>query len=475
MDKQIPPLQEHLQTIVDLLHKHRLVESLASNDRSPRKALIASLVHRQNLAELGLHLRRLHPADVAYILESLPEEERHLVWDQVWPTQGGAILPEVSDEVRVSLLDELSREQLLSLFDQIDPDDLSYVAEDIPEDLRPALMQTLEGEDRRWVQSYMDYPEDTVGYLMTHEMVVIRAERTLMEILAQLREQRQLPEQTDTLFVVDEGQHLQGTLTLEALLVNPPNTPVSALMQTDITHFHPDTEADDAARAFERYDLISAPVVDDHQRLVGRLTVDAVMDFLRDESDEDLLGQVGLSGEEDLFAPVWRAARGRWLWLGINLITAFLASRFIGLFEGTIERLVALATLMPIVASVGGNTGNQTVALMIRGLALDQIGRHNAWILLRKEVSVAALNGLLWGGIMGLFTFALYRDGALATVMAVAMLLNLAIGALVGVGVPLLLERLGRDPAQGASVLLTFTTDSMGFFIFLGLASLVLL
>lgn len=468
-------LQEHLQAIIELLHKHRLVETLAGNDRSPRKALIASLVHRQNLSELQQRLLQLHPADVAYILESLADEERHLLWEQIWPQRGGAVLPELSDEVRASLLESLNREQLLTLFDQIDPDDLSFVAENIPADLRPALLETLAREERQWVQSYIDYPEDTVGHLMTNEVVAIRGERTLMEIIAHLRELRRLPEQTDTLYVVDAGNHLLGSLSLEALVVNAPNAHVKDLMYTEVVRFQPDAEADDAARAFERYDLISAPVVDSHNRLVGRLTVDTVMDFLRDESDEDLLGQVGLSGEADLFAPIPRAARKRWLWLGINLITAFLASRFIGLFEGTIQQLVALATLMPIVASVGGNTGNQTVALMIRALALDQVGRHNALQLLRREMGVALLNGVLWGSVMGLFTLFLYGNGALAAVMAMAMVCNLVIGALVGVSVPLLLEWAGRDPAQGASVLLTFTTDSMGFFIFLGLASVLLL
>jgi magnesium transporter len=276
------------------------------------------------------------------------------------------------------------------------------------------------------------------------------------------------------LFVIDWRHQLKGVLPLATLLLNPPDTPVAAVMEREVVSFDPNGDAKEAARAFERYDLVSAPVVDARHRLVGRLTVDAVMDFVREESDEDALNRAGLRGEEDLFASVWDSARNRWLWLSINLVTAFMASRVIGLFEGTIAHLVAQATLMPIVAGVGGNTGNQTNTLVIRGLALGQIGDGSLLRLFLKELGVGLLNGVVFGGIMGLFAFALYRKPDLGLVMAAAMLLNLLVAALVGVSVPLLLHRSGRDPAFGSSVLLTFTTDSMGFLIFLGLATLFL-
>jgi magnesium transporter len=241
-------------------------------------------------------------------------------------------------------------------------------------------------------------------------------------------------------------------------------------MAEDISAFGPDDPAREALAAFERYDLLSAPVVDERGKLLGRLSVDAVMDFARQQADIKELKRAGLAGEEDLFAPVWLSARNRWLWLAVNLVTAFLASRVIGLFEGTIERLVALATLMPIVASVGGNTGNQTVALVIRALALGQLTPGSRRHLFGKELTIAMLNGVVWGGAMGVASLVLYRSAALGLVMAAAVLLNLVVSALVGVAVPLALQRTGRDPAQGASVLLTFTTDSMGFFLFLFLA-----
>jgi magnesium transporter len=263
-------------------------------------------------------------------------------------------------------------------------------------------------------------------------------------------------------------------LPLRQLLVRDTSLSAGEVASADTMAFTPEERASQAAKAFERYDLVSAPVVDGRGKLVGRLTVDVVMDFIRRQSEMDALMRVGLSGEEDLFAPAWTSARNRWVWLAINLVTALLASRVIGMFEDVIGQLVALATLMPIVASIGGNTGNQTVALMIRGLALDRITETGVKHLFRKELTVSLLNGLVWGTAMGLTAFALYRSVPLGLVMAAAVLLNLLVAAFTGTAVPLLLRRLGRDPAQGSSVLLTFTTDSMGFFIFLGLASVFL-
>lgn len=266
----------------------------------------------------------------------------------------------------------------------------------------------------------------------------------------------------------------RGTLSLQTLLLAQPETPIRELIDGSAQRFPPEESAHTAARAFERYNLVSAAVTTDRGKLVGRLTIDAVLDFVREEADRDALTMAGLRGAEDLFAPVWHSAGNRSMWLFVNLVTAFLATRFIGLFESTISGLVALATLMPIVASVGGNTGNQTIALMIRGLAFDQIGAANVRHVLRKEVLVGLLNGVLWGSFVGVVAFLLYRHVRLGLVLMAAVMLNLVIAALAGVCVPLLLHRYGRDPAQGASVLVTFVTDSMGFLLFLGLARLLL-
>jgi magnesium transporter len=307
---------------------------------------------------------------------------------------------------------------------------------------------------------------------MSPEVVFIRDDQIVDDVLVHLRQRGELPEQTDRLFVVDARNVLKGSVPLPALLLTDPRQPVAAITDTDDVVMSPDEDAEEAAQAFERYDLVSAPVVDERNKLIGRLTVEAVMDYNRELAERRALERAGLRAGEDLFASTWASARNRWPWLCVNLVTAFLASRVIGAFEGTIGQLVALAALMPIVASVGGNTGNQTVAVVIRGLALDQIQGHNTRYLIYKELMVSLLNGVMWGGLMGLFAWLIYDKPALGAVMTGAMILKLLLAAMVGIAVPVMLDRAGRDPAQGASVLITFVTDSCGFFFFLGLARL---
>jgi magnesium transporter len=311
---------------------------------------------------------------------------------------------------------------------------------------------------------------------MDFDMVSIRADVPLAVVLADLRRYDELPDHTDQIFVVDDSDVFVGVLSIHRLLVNQPEVMVEDLMVRETLTLQALDDIADAAQAFERYDLVSAPVVDPHGRLIGRLTVDAVVDVIREQGEAERLGQAGLRDEEDLFASVWASARNRWLWLAVNLCTAFFASRVIGAFEGTIEKVVALAALMPIVAGIAGNSGNQTMTLFIRSLALGQANEQNAPRLVLKELGIAALNGLVWGGIAGMLAWLLYRDSPngwlLGVTMMLAMVLNLLLAALVGMAVPLVLQKLGRDPAMGSSVLLTFSTDSMGFFIFLGLATI---
>jgi magnesium transporter len=305
--------------------------------------------------------------------------------------------------------------------------------------------------------------------------VSVRDDVTLEVVLRYLRRMDELPDHTDQLFVVDRDEAIRGVLPINRLIVTDPEVLVASVMNPEFISFSPDDKAQKAAQAFERYDLVSAPVVDQKNRLAGRVTVDAVVDFIREESEAELLGKVGLREEEDIFASVWKSAKNRWLWLAVNLCTAFFASRVIGVFEGTIEKLVALATLMPIVAGIAGNSGNQTTTLIIRALALGQVTPENARRMIVKELAISLLNGLVWGGVAGLFAWWLYDNVGLGVVMMGAMLLNLLVSALVGIVVPMAMQRMGRDPAIGSSVLLTFTTDSMGFFIFLGLATVFLL
>jgi magnesium transporter len=468
-------LQESLQQVINLLNKHRLVEELVHKQDMPKHSLVEMLVHKQNLAELQKKLDELHPADVAYILEALPIEQRLQVWDLVKAERDGEILLEVSDAVRQTLIAEMDSNELLAAAEQLDTDEIADLAPDLPQDVLQELLVTLDFQNRQRLQSAMSYPEHTVGALMDFDIVTIREDISLEVVLRYLRRIGRLPDHTDKLFVVDRENRLRGVLPLKRLVVHDPEVSVEEVMADDAVVFHPEEEASDAAQAFGRYDLVTAPVVDANSKLVGRITVDAVMDFIREESESEVLSLAGLREEEDIFASVWKSVQNRWTWLAINLITAFIASRVIGVFEGSIEKIVALAALMPIVAGIGGNSGNQTTTMIVRGLALGQVSTHNMKALLMKEMGVGLLNGLVWGGVLGLAAFVLYHNFALGLVMTGAMTLNLLLAAVMGVMIPLLMIKMGRDPAVGSSVMITAVTDSGGFFIFLGLATLFLL
>jgi magnesium transporter len=311
--------------------------------------------------------------------------------------------------------------------------------------------------------------------MMDFELVTVRPDVTLGAVHRFLRLRKTIPAATDKLFVTDRKNTLLGELPLTAVLLNDPETLVQTVMDSDPTRFLPEDKAEAAASAFERYDLISAPVIDAKGKLMGRLTIEEIVDVVNEESDSNLRRMGGLSPEEDVFAPVSKAVKTRWAWLAINLCTAFIASRVIGLFEHTISQLVALAALMPIVAGIGGNTGNQTITMIVRALALHQIEVGNISRLMFRELGVAIINGVVWGGIMGIVTWLLYGDWAMGGVMTLAMILNLLVAALMGVVIPMTMLKMGRDPAVGSSVLITALTDTGGFFIFLGLATIFLL
>ena len=468
-------LQESLQQVIALLNKHRLVEELVHKQDMPKHDLVESLVHKQNLVELQKKLDELHPADVAYILESLPLEQRLEVWELVKAERDGEILLEVSDAVRQTLIADMDSDELLAVAEQLDTDELADLAPDFPKDVLQELLESLDIQNRERLQSALGYDEDAVGALMDFDIVTIREDVSLEVALRYLRRLGSLPNHTDKLFVVDRNEILQGVLPLKRLVVKDLDLTVAEVMADDAVVFHPEDKAADAAKAFERYDLVTAPVVDQNRKLVGRLTVDTVMDFIREEAESDMLSMAGLREEEDLFASVWKSVQNRWTWLAINLVTAFIASRVIGLFEGSIEKVVALAALMPIVAGIGGNSGNQTTTMIVRGLALGQISSHNARPLLLKELGVSLMNGVVWGSVLGLIAWGLYNNAALGLVMTGAMTLNLLLAAIMGVMIPLVMTKFGRDPAVGSSVLITAMTDSGGFFIFLGLATVFLL
>ncbi|KWR82332.1 magnesium transporter, partial [Pseudomonas sp. PI1] len=457
-------LQDRLNQVVELLNKHKLVEDLAHRQEGQHQDLVENLVHRQNLAELQRKLDDLHPADIAHILESLPLGDRLTVWQLVKAERDGDILLEVSDAVRETLIADMDDHEILAAAKEMDADELADLAPELPRDVVHELMETLDAQQRERVRSALSYEEDEVGALMDFEMVTIRDDVSLEVVLRYLRRLKELPGHTDKLFVVDYDGLLKGVLPIKRLLVNDPDKQVAEVMATDPVTFQPDEDGYDAAQAFERYDLISAPVVDKNGKLIGRLTIDEMVDLIREESETEVLNMAGLREEEDIFASVWKSVRNRWTWLATNLITAFVASRVIGLFEGSIEKLVALAALMPIVAGIGGNSGNQTITMIVRAIALDQIQTSNATRLLRKELGVALVNGLVWGGVIGVVAFYLYGNWELGVVMTAAMTLNLLLAALAGVLIPMTLLRLGRDPAMGSSVMITAMTDSGGVF-----------
>jgi magnesium transporter len=474
LDRSEGQLQDRLEEVTRLLEKHRVLTSLTHRQEGPKRDLLEELQHRQNVAELSKRLRGLHPADLAFVIEALPPDERQLVWAEVAPAARGTALVELSPAVSAPLIEAMSHTDLVAALSGLDADDLRYLADSVPDTVLAEVSAHLDAPERSALNASVSYTDGSVGAVMSHELAVAHDTETLGAVVGGLRATGKLPDQTDAIYVVDSRNVLRGSLPLERLVLGNPDAPVAESLDVDVITFGPEADAGQAAKSFERYDLVSAPVVDDRGKLVGRLTVDAVMDVIREEAERRALSRAGLRGEEDLFASMWSSARNRWPWLFVNLLTAFVASRVIGAFEQTIGQLVALATLMPIVASVGGNTGNQTVALVVRGLALEQIGPSHGRYLVMKELTVSVLNGLVWGGIMGVCAVLLYDSFALGAVMTGAVLLNLIVAALAGIGVPLLLQRLGRDPAQGASVLLTFITDSMGFFLFLGLARLFL-
>ena len=471
-EKNRPSVQESLQQITVLLRQRW--QSLIRLQSSPRPHEVEKLLHQQDTAALQQTLDQLHPADAAYILETLPLQERLVVWDLIKAERDGEILLEVSDSVRETLIAHMETKELVAATEQLDTDEIADLAPDLPREVMQDVFRSLSAEEREQLRAAMSYPENTVGALMDFDLLTVREDITVEVVSRYLRRLDEMPDHTDQLFVVDREERLRGVLPVNRLLVTDLDVPVSKIMVAASVQLHPAEQAQTAALAFERYDLVSAPVIGEDGKLIGRVTIDAVVDFIREDTDSDLLSAGGLREEEDLFASVWSSVKNRWTWLAINLVTAFVASRVIGTFEDSIVKLVALAALMPIIAGIGGNSGNQTITLIVRALALGQITVSSARKLFAKEIGVSFINGLIWGGVVGLFAFLIYHNIWLGIVMTGAMLLNLLLAAVMGVTIPLLMHKLGRDPAVGSSVMITAITDSGGFFIFLGLATVFL-
>lgn len=414
----------------------------------------------------------LQSADVAHLLESSPPKERKLLWDLIDEENEGEVLQYLSDDIQAWILTSMSAQEVANVMADLETDDVVDLLQNLPNTLTQEVLTSMDTQDRHRVESVLSYDEDSAGGLMNTDTITVRPDITLEVVLRYLRRHRSLPDMTDNLLVVSRRDEFIGILPINKLLVSDPDSTVREVMITDdVIVIRADLPETEVAKLFERHDLISAPVVDAKGRLVGRITIDDVVDVIREEADHSLMSMAGLDEDQDTFAPALRTSKSRAVWLGINLLTAFLASAVIGLFQGTIEQIVALAVLMPIVASMGGVAGSQTLTLVIRAQALGHIDKSNASWLLNRELIVGLINGLLWAAVIAVVTLFWFNDGRIALIIGCAIIINLLAAALSGAMLPMVLKRFGIDPALAGSVVLTTITDVVGFLSFLGLAT----
>jgi len=452
-----------------------MAEAVRHDKTARQLRLLSDALDSGRLGPVRRLVNTLSPAEIGNLLESLPPAQRTVVWGLVDPEDDGEVLVHVGDEVREGLIADMDPDEIVAAVEDLDIDDLADLVEDLPDTVLDEVLKSMDRDNRERLEQVLSYEEGSAGRLMNPDVVTVRTDTTVDVVLRYLRLRGELPDHTDHLYVVSRRHQYIGRIALQALLTSEPNTPVNRLVDDEQTAIDVHESEADVARQFSDHDWISAPVVDDGNVLLGRITIDDVVDIIREQAEHQALGAAGLDEDEDLFSPVPRATKRRLLWLGINLGTAFLAASVVGQFQGTIAHIVALAVLMPIVAGMGGNAGTQVLALVIRGLALGQLGASNVQVLIWKEVRVAALNGLVLGLVLGLIVWAWFGEWSLALVIASALTINLLMAALAGVMVPVTLKRMGFDPALAGGVILTTVTDVMGFLSFLGLATLVLL
>jgi len=437
--------------------------------------IISECIDSNNCSHLEKYLQELHPAEIAHAIETLPQKQREQIWELIPTEFEGEVLVNLNEAVRSHFIKTMEPSALLAATESLETDDLADILSEIPHAVSQELLLSMEQQDRDRLKSVLSYADDTAGGLMDLNTVIIRADTTLEVVLRYLRFKNEIPEGTDTLYVVDRDDKYLGLLPLTTLLTSDPNLLVADTMNAGVEAIHADTAVRDVINIFEHRDLITAPVVDNNEKLLGRITIDDVVDEIRDEAEHSVMSMAGLNEEDDMFATPFFSTKKRAVWLGVNLLTALLASIVIGQFEATIEKLVALAILMPIVASMGGVAGSQTLTLVIRGMALGRVGKSNAKRLLHKELWVGLLNGLLWAIIVAAVAGFWFDSLQLSYIIAGAIVINLFVAALAGASIPLILNRYGIDPALAGTVILTTVTDVIGFFAFLGLATLIII
>ncbi|RMF18022.1 MAG: magnesium transporter [Gammaproteobacteria bacterium] len=451
-----------------------MTETYPKNKARARLRSLAEALDSGALAQVSRILNEdLTPGDIAHLLESSPPKERRLLWSLMDRELEGDVLAYIDDDIRAEFLADLDAQDVIELTEDFEVDDLADLLQQLPESIYREVLSSMDEHDRQRVEEVLSYPEDSAGGLMNTDVVTVRPDITVDVVLRYLRMHKQLPPMTDSLIVVSRKDEYIGILPITRLLVSQPAATVREIMRTDIEPI-PVTLLDrEVANLFERYDLVSAPVVDERGRLVGRITVDDVVDVIREDADHEILSMAGLDEDDDMFAPIVQTAKNRAVWLGINLITAFVASAVVGMFQATIDKVVALAVLMPIVASMGGIAGSQALTLVIRGMATGKVGSSNLGWLINREFVVGVLNGLLWAVVVAIAAMVWFDDWTIGAIIASAMLINLTIAALSGTVLPVVLKALKIDPALAGGVILTTLTDVVGFMSFLGLATLV--
>lgn len=424
-----------------------------------------------SLSQVRQMLNTLPAAGIAHLLESSPPKVRSVLWQLVDNATEGEVLQYFNEDIQSEILKGLSAEEVATLTEGLETDNLADILQHLPHQVTSQVLQAMDAQDRQRVETILSYPEDTAGGLMNTDSITVRARHTLDVVLRYLRRHDTIPEMTDNILVVNRDDIFLGILPLRKLLVSDPAITVREVMVTDIEAIPVDLEAAHVAQLFEQHDWVSAPVIDKNGKLLGRITIDDIVDVIRDTAEHSLMSMAGLDEEDDTFAPVIKTARRRAVWLGVNLMTAIIASLVIFLFQDTLDQVVYLAVLMPIVANMGGVAGSQTLTLVIRSLALGHISPSNTRWLLARELGVAVLNGLIWAFVISVITYIWYQELLLSYIIAAAMMINLVTAALAGAYIPLFLKSKNIDPALAGSVALTTVTDSVGFFAFLGLAN----
>lgn len=416
--------------------------------------------------------RSLPAVDVAHLLESSPPKVRNILWNLIDRELGGEILQHLSEDISSEILSKMNPQELADVTSGLDLDDIADLLQQLPDQLIQEVLRSMDSQNRQRLEQVLSYPEDTAGGLMNIDTITVRPDITIDVVLRYLRLHPKIPDMTDNLPVVNRKDELVGILPISKILVSDPSSTVRELMNTDVITITAEMPELEVAQLFERHDLVSAPVVDQNRKLLGRITIDDVVDVIREEADHSFMGMAGLDEDEDTFAPIFKTAKRRSVWLFINLLTAFLASYVIGLFEAAIDKVVALAILMPIVASMGGVAGSQTLALMIRGIALGHVAGSNTRWLIRREAIVGLISGLIWAVVVAAVATWWFKDNTIGIVIALAVVINLVVAAIAGASLPSLLRTFGIDPAIAGSVVLTTITDVVGFMAFLGLATL---